>query len=217
MISKTTLAYFLGVSERTIHRAMKRAGVKEITENNINDIVKYIDNVKIIYDTSGKKIIVRRDGGIIEFQKIFGGKENEMTQMSDSQTFMSKVEEILLKQNEILTEFLKTQEAILQNIATQTKTLTEAILKLAQKQLPPPNLNEKKKKHIELAIRDYITTNSLYYNNFNDVFLDLLERFETETGKKVKEQYQKEDRTYMNTIIRLGLDADFIEFIRRKI
>lgn len=209
------LAYILGVSERTIYRAMKKAKIEKIqSEDDIFEILKNISDVKIIYDTTGEIVVIRKDGRVLKFQDI----RRNLTTLSDSQTTMSKkIEDILIEQNRILLSFLEKQEAILQNLALQTKSLVEIAQKIVSSQKSLPQEILKRKKDIELAIQDYIYQNNLYYSNPNDIFIELLEKFEKETKQQIRAKYEKEDRTYMNTIIRLGLDADFIEFVRKKI
>jgi len=209
------LAYILGVSERTIYRAMKKAKIEKIqSEDDIFEILRNISDVKIIYDTMGKVVVIRKDGKTLRLQDI----RRNLTTLSDSQTTMSKkIEDILIEQNRILLSFLEKQEAILQNLALQTKSLVEIAQKIVSSQKSLPQEILKRKKDIELAIQDYIYQNNLYYSNPNDIFIELLEKFEKETKQQIRAKYEKEDRTYMNTIIRLGLDADFIEFVRKKI
>lgn len=209
------LAYILGVSERTIYRAMKKAKIEKIqSEDDIFEILKNISDIKIIYDTTGEIVVIRKDGRVLKFQDI----RRNLTTLSDSQTTMSKkIEDILIEQNRILLSFLEKQEAILQNLALQTKSLVEIAQKIVSSQKSLPQEILKRKKDIELAIQDYIYQNNLYYSNPNDIFIELLEKFEKETKQQIRAKYEKEDRTYMNTIIRLGLDADFIEFVRKKI
>jgi len=209
------LAYILGVSERTIYRAMKKAKIEKIqSEDDIFEILRNISDVKIIYDTMGEVVVIRKDGKTLRLQDI----RRNLTTLSDSQTTMSKkIEDILIEQNRILLSFLEKQEAILQNLALQTKSLVEIAQKIVSSQKSLPQEILKRKKDIELAIQDYIYQNNLYYSNPNDIFIELLEKFEKETKQQIRAKYEKEDRTYMNTIIRLGLDADFIEFVRKKI
>ncbi|MEN2998241.1 MAG: hypothetical protein ABDH28_04325 [Brevinematia bacterium] len=215
MFSLENIQEIFGVSRATIYRILKKAKVEPknlYTIQEIQQMLPFITTVASIRVVDDKLRIQLKNGNEIEMeqeaiQQIVSKNLIEMrkieteTLISTVSNITTQITDLIEAIKELVKRIVRIEEIILQNAIGKT-TNTEELAS--------------RRKAISLALDDYIRSNNLLYSNKDDIFIEMLEKFEKDKKVEVRRKYDKMDRSYINTLIRLGLDGDFVKFVRDK-
>lgn len=186
------LSRLLGVSVRTIRRVVKKLGLKW---RDIGD-----KELVLIADE------VRKKGFLM-----YRGQNDLFYAQKRGQNDLNSFENIITLLEKILTT--------IQVLLEKTTVMLEKII-LVEREVSNKNLSLDKDniiKDIINAIKEYMVRNDIYNMTLNDMFLELLGKYEKDKNKNVRKNYLKQDRNYYHTLVRMGLASDFIEYVRRQI
>ncbi|MEN2997552.1 MAG: hypothetical protein ABDH28_00720 [Brevinematia bacterium] len=219
MFSKQTLARIFNISRATMYRVIERAGLPPknlYSLKEVEEMLPYIGSIDSIYTGSDGKPRIKLHGGS---EVVLEGKTGEML-ANIVQNFLTGQGEMRQNETGILPVITNLTQQVAMLVET-TKDLVARMIKLEdlllQRAIGKPQEDiVKTRKAISLAVDDYIRSNNLLWSNKDDIFLELLQRYEKEKNIQIRRQYRKEDKTYINTIIRLNLAEDFISFVRSK-
>lgn len=218
LISKNTIMKLFGLSRGTMYRVLRKARLEVKNLYSIEEIeimLPHINTIESIYEiddrvgirlTNGQDVILEGETGrqLSQIVSNFIKKWNKMRQSETTKNDLVPVITNLTQQVTLLAETIK-------DLVMRVIKIENVLYK------PSSNTNiTQTQKALWLAIDDYIRMRNLIWTNKNDVFIELLDEYERVKGVEVRKQYNKEDRAYINTLVRLGLAEDFINFVKNK-
>lgn len=131
----------------------------------------------------------------------------EADKVTENRGQNDRILELLEKLVELLERMMEKNMVVLEKVSTMENRLyrLENIYRLQGRN----GFHE-----VNRVIKQYMARKDIYHASLNDIFLELLAKFEQVKGS-VRDKYKKEDKSYIGTLVRLGRLDDFLSFVEK--
>ncbi len=194
MYTAEEIAKYLGIHRSTCLRYIKKVYPNKVANG----------EVTILTEEELRDVLVR----MIESGRKILALNKKQKQNTETDSIVAINNSLSLLVNEI--------RALVKETRNLVETNIHLIEMLTKQKTALPSSFVSFRDNVFRLVNEYKQKNSLY-DSLNDIFLELLSKFEKEENVKIRENYKTEDKNFIYTIYRLGFGDRFLAFLRKKV